>query len=43
MIVIDANGNMAGGTTTNGASHKVPGYEFNDKSVMIKYLFNIII
>lgn len=25
MIVIDANGNMAGGTSTNGASYKVPG------------------
>ncbi|XP_004364899.2 aspartylglucosaminidase [Capsaspora owczarzaki ATCC 30864] len=25
MIVIDANGNVAGGTSTNGASHKVPG------------------
>ncbi|XP_031564965.1 N(4)-(Beta-N-acetylglucosaminyl)-L-asparaginase-like isoform X2 [Actinia tenebrosa] len=25
MVVIDADGNMAGGTSTNGASHKVPG------------------
>ncbi|EDO49709.1 predicted protein [Nematostella vectensis] len=25
MVVVDANGNMAGGTSTNGASHKVPG------------------
>lgn len=27
MIVIDKNGNIAGGTSTNGASHKIPGYE----------------
>ena len=25
MIVIDEAGNVAGGTTTNGANHKVPG------------------
>ncbi|XP_022110933.1 N(4)-(Beta-N-acetylglucosaminyl)-L-asparaginase-like [Acanthaster planci] len=25
MIVVDKNGNIAGGTTTNGANHKVPG------------------
>ncbi len=25
MIAIDSNGNLAGGTSTNGASHKVPG------------------
>jgi N4-(beta-N-acetylglucosaminyl)-L-asparaginase len=25
MIAIDSNGNIAGGTSTNGASHKVPG------------------
>lgn len=25
MIVIDENGNLAGGTSTNGANHKVPG------------------
>jgi N4-(beta-N-acetylglucosaminyl)-L-asparaginase len=25
MVVIDANGNMAAGTSTNGMSHKVPG------------------
>jgi N4-(beta-N-acetylglucosaminyl)-L-asparaginase len=28
MIAIDSNGNIAGGTSTNGASHKVPGYFF---------------
>ena len=26
MIVIDNKGNIAAGTTTNGASHKIPGY-----------------
>ena len=25
MIVIDSSGNMAAGTSTNGASYKVPG------------------
>ncbi|XP_038055108.1 putative N(4)-(beta-N-acetylglucosaminyl)-L-asparaginase GM21137 [Patiria miniata] len=25
MLVIDRDGNIAGGTTTNGANHKVPG------------------
>ena len=25
MIVIDSNGNVAGGTTTNGMNHKIPG------------------
>ena len=25
MIVIDKSGDIAGGTTTNGANHKVPG------------------
>ena len=25
MIVIDKNGNVAGGTSTNGMNHKVPG------------------
>ena len=25
MIVIDKQGNVAGGTSTNGANHKVPG------------------
>ena len=26
MIVVDVNGNIASGTSTNGARHKVPGY-----------------
>lgn len=26
MLVLDSNGNIAGGTSTNGASHKLPGY-----------------
>ena len=26
MVVIDAKGNIAGGTSTNGATHKIPGY-----------------
>ena len=26
MVVVDPTGNMAGGTSTNGARHKVPGY-----------------
>ena len=26
MIVVDVNGNVASGTSTNGARHKVPGY-----------------
>ena len=25
MIVIDSRGNVAGGTSTNGATHKIPG------------------
>lgn len=25
MIIIDVNGEIAAGTTTNGASHKIPG------------------
>ncbi|XP_033112945.1 N(4)-(Beta-N-acetylglucosaminyl)-L-asparaginase-like [Anneissia japonica] len=25
MVVVDGNGNLAGGTSTNGANHKVPG------------------
>lgn len=26
MIAIDSQGRIAGGTSTNGATHKVPGY-----------------
>lgn len=26
MIAIDAQGNIAAGTSTNGARHKIPGY-----------------
>ena len=26
MVVVDVNGNVASGTSTNGARHKVPGY-----------------
>ena len=26
MVVIDADANVAAGTTTNGACHKIPGY-----------------
>ena len=26
MVVIDKKGNMAAGTSTNGANHKIPGY-----------------
>ena len=27
MIAIDTKGNIAAGTSTNGASHKIPGYD----------------
>lgn len=27
MIIVDANGRIACGTTTNGLNHKIPGYE----------------
>ena len=26
MVAIDSDGNIASGTTTNGANHKIPGY-----------------
>ena len=28
MIVIDNKGNVAGGTSTNGLNHKIPGFVF---------------
>jgi isoaspartyl peptidase/L-asparaginase-like protein (Ntn-hydrolase superfamily) len=31
MLVLDSKGNIAGGTSTNGASHKIPGYLFKNK------------
>ena len=26
MVVLDSKGNVAGGTSTNGLNHKIPGY-----------------
>lgn len=26
MIIVDTNGNISAGTSTNGAIHKIPGY-----------------
>ena len=41
MIVVDVNGNVASGTSTNGARHKVPGYArfsaFGEFKVNVKF------
>lgn len=28
MVAIDSNGDIAAGTSTNGAKHKIPGYAY---------------
>lgn len=38
MIAIDSNGNIAGGTSTNGASHKIPGLVNCFNSYLKKFL-----
>lgn len=40
MIVIDENGRIAAGTSTNGARHKIPGYDGNVKTNYRYYYLN---
>jgi len=36
MIAIDSKGRIAGGTSTNGANHKVPGYVLHSVDCVLR-------
>ncbi len=43
MVVLDGDGNMASGTSTNGVSHKIPGYATLTPGLRRLCAFNISI
>jgi hypothetical protein len=42
MIVIDENGDIAAGTSTNGATHKIPGKLSENFFILLKFSIKII-